>query len=220
MLKRIPHSCQDISGELRTKEYVQHHEKHARTQFKAFMAELARQHNQRPIAKGRFLEIGCGPGFLTAMLAGQYPQAEINTLELSSDMIAIAKTVVERTQHPCRVRFIEGSVDDRSLMSRLGKFDLVYSTFSLHHWQHPVQAIESIYRALGKNGLMMLFDLKRVSWLYLLPVRNGFINSIRAAYQKGEIKNMMRRAGIKDFRIKTPFPYFWHTVLSTKCFVS
>jgi SAM-dependent methyltransferase len=216
MMKRIPHGSQDISGELKTKEYVQHHEKHARTQFKAFMAELARQQSRGSLTGGRILEIGSGPGFLTAMIADQYPQAEMNALELSPDMITIAKTVVGRTQPPSRVRFIEGSVDDGSLMARLGKFDLVYSTFSLHHWEHPVQAITSMYRALRKDGLMMLFDLKRVAWLYLVPARNGFINSIRAAYRRGEIKNMMSRAGINDFKIQTHFPYFWHTILSTK----
>jgi SAM-dependent methyltransferase len=216
MMKRIPHSSQEISGEAKTAEYVQHHEKHARTQFKAFMAELDRQQRRRPLANGRFLEIGSGPGFLTAMLADRHPRAEMNALELSPDMIAIAKTVVGRTQHPSRVRFIEGSVDDDSLMARLGKFDLVYSTFSLHHWDHPVEALKSMYRVLRKDGLLMLHDMKRVSWLYLVPARNGFINSIRAAYQRSEIKDMMRRAGINDFSIKTPFPYFWQTVLSTR----
>ena len=217
MLKRIPHGSQDISGELNTKEYMQNHEKHANMQFKAFRAEMERQKQVRQsLAGGRFLEIGSGPGFLTSIMAGQYPLAEINALELSPDMIAMAKKVVGRTQPSCRVRFIEGSVDDCSLMVHLGKFDLVYSTFSLHHWEHPVQAIKAMYRTLRKGGLMILHDLKRVSWLYLLPTRNGFFNSIRAAYRPGEIRDMIKRASIKDFRIKTPFPYFWHTILITK----
>lgn len=63
---------------------------------------------------------------------------------------------------------------------------------------------------------MILHDLKRVPWLYLLPAHNGFINSVRAAYREGEIADMMGRAGIKDFKIKIPFPYFWQTVLVTK----
>lgn len=217
MLKRIPHNRQDISGELETKEYTQDHEKHARAQFKAFMVEMARQQQMhRSLISGRFLEIGSGPGFLTAMMAERYLQAEINALELSPDMISIAKTVVGRTQSSSRVRFIEGSVDDRSLMAQLGKFDLVYSTFSLHHWEKPVQAIKSMYRSLRKGGLVMLHDLKRVPWLYLFPARNGFMNSIRAAYRPGEIKTMMSRARIDNFKIKTPFPYFWHTILIPK----
>jgi len=149
-------------------------------------------------------------------MAERYLQAEINALELSTDMISIAKTVVGRTQHPSRVRFIEGSVDDRSLMARLGKFDLIYSTFSLHHWEQPVQAIKSMYRALRKGGLVMLHDLKRVPWLYLFPARNGFMKSIRAAYRPGEIRKMMSRAKIDNFKIKTPFPYFWHTILISR----
>jgi ubiquinone/menaquinone biosynthesis C-methylase UbiE len=219
MLKRIPHSSQDISGEPKTKEYVQHHQKYARLQFKAFMGELAQEYIHRQLPPdGRFLEIGPGPGFLTAFMAEQYPQAEMNALELSADMISTAKEVVGKTQPACRVRFIAGSVDDKSLMIHLGKFDLVYSTFSLHHWEKPVQAIKTMYRALKEGGLMMLHDLKRVPWLYLLPVRNGFIDSIRAAYRPGEIRHMLSEAGIgiHDAAVKTPFPYFWHTILITK----
>ena len=217
MLKRIPHTSQDITGQLKTEEYVQNHEKHARIQFKAFLTELTRQQRRyRLLSNGRFLEIGSGPGFLTALIADQYPKAEMNALELSPDMISIAKTVVNRTQPSSRVRFIEGNVDDRSLMARLGKFDLIFSTFSLHHWEHPVQAMKAMYRALKEGGLMMLHDLKRVPWLYLLPTQNGFITSIRAAYRPFEIKRMISEAKINDFKIKTAFPYFWYTLLIGK----
>jgi ubiquinone/menaquinone biosynthesis C-methylase UbiE len=149
-------------------------------------------------------------------MADEYPQAEINALELSPDMISAAKTVVTRTQPSSRVRFIEGSVDDMSLLARLDKFDLVYSTFSLHHWKYPVKAIRSMFRALREGGLMILHDLKRVPWLYLLPFRNGFVSSIRAAYRSREVNKMMVQAGIDKFEIKTPFPYFWHTILVNK----
>ncbi len=217
MFERIPHNSADISGDLKVKEYALSHEKHGLTQFMAFLNELARQKKRRQLLKvGRFLEIGSGPGFLTRIMADRFPQAEINALELSPHMIAMAKKVVSRTQPSSRVRFIEGSVDNLCFMAHLGKFDLVYSTFSLHHWEYPVKAIKSMYHALRRGGLMMLHDLKRVSWLYSLPSQDGFISSIRAAYRPAEIKKMMALAGIKDFRIKTPFPYFWHTILIEK----
>jgi ubiquinone/menaquinone biosynthesis C-methylase UbiE len=217
VFKRIPHGSADISGDLEVKGYVQSHEKYGRTQFKAFLNELARQQRKRESLKGgRFLEIGSGPGFLTKILADSYPQAEINALEVSPHMIAVAKKVVGRTQPSSRVRFIEGSVDNLSFLAHLGKFDLVYSTFSLHHWEYPVKAIKSMYHSLRKGGLMMLHDLKRVSWLYPLPLQKGFIGSIRAAYRPAEIKKMISMAGIRDFSIRGAFPYFWHTILIEK----
>lgn len=130
MLKRIPHDSQEISGESRTEEYVQSHQKYAQTQFKAFTAELSRQLQSLSLTRGRFLEIGSGPGFLTAMVAEKYPQAEINALELSDDMISVAMKVVGQTQPASRVRFIKGDIGDGDnlRMRHLGKFDLVYST--------------------------------------------------------------------------------------------
>ena len=217
MLKRIPHSSQDISGGPRIKEYLESHEKHANIQFKAFMKELDRQClYRRVLPTGRFLEIGSGPGFLTALMAEQYPQAEINAIEISPDMISTAKGVVGRTQTSNRVRFINGSVDDMSLIAHLGKFDLVYSTFSLHHWEKPVQAIKAMYRALKDSGLMLLHDLKRVPWLYFLPARSGFFESIRAAYRPAEIRRMLSASEIDEADVTTPFPYFWQTVLIVK----
>lgn len=217
MLKRIPHNSQDISGEPKTREYLESHEKHANIQFKAFMKELDRQCLYRRVhPTGRFLEIGSGPGFLTAMMAAQYPQAEINAIEISPDMISTAKEVVGRSQPSNRVRFINGSADDMSLMTHLGKFDLVYSTFSLHHWEKPVQAMKAMHRALKDSGLMLLHDLKRVPWLYFLPARSGFFESIRAAYRPGEIRRMLSASEINEAAVKTPFPYFWQTVLITK----
>jgi SAM-dependent methyltransferase len=217
MLKRIPHSSQDISGEIEIARYIRGHQKHKQAQFRAFLAELTHQQKRnQSILNGRFLEIGSGPGFLTEIIANRYPQAEINAVELSPDMIEVAKTTVNRTQTSSRVRFLEGSIDDRSFMVHLGKFDLVYSTFSLHHWGNPINAIKHMYRALREGGLMILHDLKRVFWLYALPSRNGFISSVRAAYRPDELEHMMTMAKIKDFRIKTPFPYFWHTILAWK----
>lgn len=216
MLERIPHPSEEISGGLKTENYVKSHEKYAKTHFSAFISELAGQLKVfGSITEGRFLEIGSGPGFLTSIIADLYPRAEINALELSPDMISVAKDIVTRTQPSSRVRFIKGSVEDESLMARLGKFDLVYSTFSMHHWERPVQAMKSMHKALRNRGLLMVHDLKRVSLLYLLPLQNGLINSIRAAYRPVEIRNIMLGAGIRDFEIKTHFPYFWYTILAT-----
>ena len=78
-----------------TEAYVQHHKKYAGFQYQPILKELAERYQQQNSQRdNRFLEIGSGPGFLTQRIADKYPQAEINALELSGDMIDIAKTVV------------------------------------------------------------------------------------------------------------------------------
>jgi ubiquinone/menaquinone biosynthesis C-methylase UbiE len=212
MLKRIPHENKIILGEKVTEAYLKVHQKHASSQYGAFMKDLSRLPPRLLPTGSRFLEVGSGPGFLTASIADKYPQMEINAIEPSGDMIAVAEKVVETSHAPCRVRFIEGKVEDELLINRLGKFDLVYSTFSLHHWEDPVRAIRAMHRILSERGILMLHDLKRVAWLYWLPLRNGFIDSIRAAYRKSEMKKILAGAGIERYRVKTHFPYFWFTI--------
>jgi SAM-dependent methyltransferase len=212
MLKRIPHENKIISGKNETEAYVQRHRKHAASQYGAFMKDLGWLASNQLPPGSRFLEVGPGPGFLTASIAEKYPHMEINALEPSGDMIAVAEKVVGKSHAPGRIRFIKGKVEDESLVNRLGKFDLVYSTFSLHHWEDPVRAIRAMHRILSDRGVLMLHDFKRVAWLYWLPLRNGFVDSIRAAYRKSEIKKILAEAGIGQYRITTRFPYFWSTI--------
>jgi SAM-dependent methyltransferase len=116
-----------------------------------------------------------------------------------------------------RVRFVQGSVDDQSAVSNLGKFDLVYSTFSLHHWDDPVKSLKTLYDAVGEGGMLYIHDLKRVWWLYWIPGKSGDLRAIRASYNNAEVKNMLRDAGIPDgYILKTPFPYFWHSLILQK----
>ena len=66
---------------------------------------------------------------------------------------------------------------------------------------------------LNTGGLLYIHDLKRVFWLYYIKSESGFFNLIRAAYRPIEIRNMLNKTGIKNYRIKTIFPFFMQSVL-------
>jgi ubiquinone/menaquinone biosynthesis C-methylase UbiE len=131
-------------------------------------------------------------------------------------MIELGKRHLKDAGMDNRIEFIQGDVEDETFMSSLGKFDLIYSTFSLHHWKNPEQALRLMYQATGQNGTLMIFDFKRVWWLYMHPKRNGFLDSVRASYLSKEIKRMFKNIGIQNFKIRTPFPYFWQIITIQK----
>lgn len=113
-----------------------------------FRKILARQNKS-----GRFLEIGTGPGYQTAKIADDYPEAEIVGLEPSPDMVRIATAYIADKGLSERVRFVEGAVEDEGLVAGMGTFDLAYSTFSLHHWTDPQRAFRNLYGArLGRHN--------------------------------------------------------------------
>lgn len=44
----------------------------------------------------------------------------------------------------------------------------------------------------------------------------AFMKSVRAAYRPTEIRRLLSASGIDEADVKTPFPYFWQTVLIVK----
>ncbi len=162
----------------------------------------------------RYLEVGSGPGVLTAAVARGTPHAQITGVEISPDMVAVAREYVERADLASRIRFLVGDVEDRNVFGSLGQFDLVYSTFSLHHWKDPKKAIQNLMSALVDGGILYLHDLRRAWWLCWVPIRNGFWDSIRAAYTAQEMREMLRGLGIERHEIKSVFPFMQSVLIS------
>jgi ubiquinone/menaquinone biosynthesis C-methylase UbiE len=161
---------------------------------------------------GRYLEVGPGPGVLTVAVARENPDARITGLEMSSDMVSVAEKVVERAGLADRIRFLVGDAGDRNAFASLGQFDLIYSTFSLHHWEEPQRVIRNLMSVLAEGGTLYLHDLRRAWWLYWVPVRNGFLDSIRASYVAQKLHEMLRSLGIERYAIRSMFP-FMHSIL-------
>jgi SAM-dependent methyltransferase len=156
---------------------------------------------------GRYLEIGSGPAVLTTMVAQAIPEARITDVELSPDMITVAKEQVEGEGLTDRINFVEGDASDTELLERLGRFDLVYSAYSLHHWDDPETVIKNLLKAVVPGGILLIHDLKRVWWLYWIPSQEGFITSIRAAYTPAEIRDLLGRVGVDRYEIKNGLFY-------------
>jgi len=151
---------------------------------------------------GAFLEVGAGPAVLTAIVARAVPQAHITAVELSPDMITVAREEVDSQGVGDRIDLVEGDAADAALLDRLGKFDLVYSSYSLHHWDEPETVIKNLLGAVAPGGVLFLHDLKRVWWLYWIPFRSGFITSIRAAYTPEEIRDLLAGVGVERCEIE------------------
>jgi ubiquinone/menaquinone biosynthesis C-methylase UbiE len=209
--KRIPHSDDAILGEESMAVYVENHKKNLNSHFKTFLKDLESLN-----MNGRFLEIGSGPGFLTALVAKKNPNARITALELSPEMIHFARNHIQEEGVEDRVRFIQGNAESPGMLQSLGPFDLVYSTFSLHHWKRPLRVIKNLYHIVSDKGALLIHDLIRVWWLYHLPPKNGFFESIRAAYAPKEIRRMFEQLDIHHLRLKIPFPYFWMSAVVQK----
>lgn len=203
MPRRILHTdLEVITGEKTTEDYLKMQKRIGRFYLKRFLRLLADQKKA-----GRFLEVGPGPGYQTAKVAERNPESEIVAVEASADMIAVAQSYIKKRGLSDRVRFVEGVVENEDLIKDLGKFDLIYSSFSLHHWKNPVKAFQNLYRALKDDGVFLIYDLERHWLTYYLPIGRGIAESIRSSYTPKELSAMMAELNIQNYQVQRYFPY-------------
>jgi SAM-dependent methyltransferase len=108
---------------------------------------------------GRILEVGCGPGHLSIRLARDH-RLDVTGLDLDPAMIeragANAGRIIETEID--RPAFIVGDV--AALPFADGSFDLVVSTFSMHHWSDPTSGLTEIARVLRPAGRALVWDFR------------------------------------------------------------
>jgi SAM-dependent methyltransferase len=108
-------------------------------------------------ADARILEIGSGPGHLSIRLARDHG-LEVIGLDLDPMMVARAEANAAGIAAGPQPMFVVGDVAD--LPFDAGSFDLVVSTFSMHHWSDPKSGLSEVARVLRPNGRALVWDLK------------------------------------------------------------
>jgi len=202
MLPRTPHTdLQVISGAATTENYLEMQKKQGRLYLAKFLNLLEKQDKT-----GKFLEIGPGPGYQTVQVANRIKNSMIVALEPSADMIKVASEFAQSQKMNGRITYVQGIVEDEVLMASLGRFDLIYSTFSLHHWQEPIKAFANLYKALKPGGTLVIYDFIRHWSTYYLPLHKGLKESLRAAYTVKELQEMFNVVSINTCEVKNQLP--------------
>ena len=104
-----------------------------------------------PVARGRLLDIGCGPGNLDRKIAGRLPGLAVVGLDESEAMLARAA----RGVLPKNLEFRRGAVESLAFRE---EFDFALSVLSFHHWEEPVAGLEAVYRALKPGGRFWIYE--------------------------------------------------------------
>lgn len=102
------------------------------------------------------LDVGTGPGVLLAELAALRQDLRVTGVDLSADMIAAA----ERNLAPYGSRAGAQVGDVTRLPFADRSFDLIVSSFSLHHWDDPEAAVPELARVLRPGGRMYIYDVR------------------------------------------------------------
>jgi 2-polyprenyl-3-methyl-5-hydroxy-6-metoxy-1,4-benzoquinol methylase len=197
----------------RVRKYAEGHKKYAGLMYRGIVKSVRDLNISRT---GRFLEMGAGPGFLSVMMAQEYPGITITAVDLSPEMADVAREYILESKLEDRIRYLVGDVGDCEFIRGLGQFNFVCSAFSLHHWKEPEDSIRNLWDAVGENGVLYIHDFKRLGLWRFLPLKGGGIDSMKAALSPDEVKEIFQKIGIPDFRIKMVFPLLIQSVTARK----
>lgn len=103
----------------------------------------------------RILDVGCGPGSITAGLARWVPEGEVVGVDAAADVLEHARERAEKQGVP-NVRFEEA--DAYELPYPDGSFDIVYAHQLLQHLGSPVDALREFRRVLKSGGAVAVRD--------------------------------------------------------------
>ncbi|HEY9746836.1 MAG TPA: class I SAM-dependent methyltransferase, partial [Oculatellaceae cyanobacterium] len=102
------------------------------------------------------LELGCGSGNLSLMVAHLFSNARLTLVDLSGEMLAQAKAKL--AAHANRITFHQANFLEAQLPE--GQYDYAISSFALHHLLDPEKRIvyPLLYRWLKPGGILRIAD--------------------------------------------------------------
>jgi len=98
-------------------------------------------------APGRIIDLGCGPGNSTAVVARRWPAASVTGLDSSPAMLATAK------QDFPAIAWRQGDITDWA-RTNAEKFDLIFSNAALHWVPDHATALPQIFAAVAPGGAL------------------------------------------------------------------
>jgi SAM-dependent methyltransferase len=118
------------------------------------LAELLHYGTRYP-PKSRVLEVACGVGAQTVILAKNSPGAEFMSVDISPESLTKAKERILQAGNP-NVTFCQADIYDLPFASET--FDHIFVCFLLEHLPDPLLALISLKRILRQKGTITVIE--------------------------------------------------------------
>lgn len=162
----------------------------------------------------RALDVGCGPGYFTRMLADAVgPKGSAVGIDAAPEMIKYAS---RKARHLSNCRFQAGTAE--ALACPDGSFDLVVSSLMMHHLPDGVrlQAVGEMKRVLRPGGTLLLADFtipEKGGW-HIVAALTGHVDGDMVR-RVSPLEPLVGEAGFTEVR-SGDVPPWLHYVRATK----
>jgi ubiquinone/menaquinone biosynthesis C-methylase UbiE len=165
------------------------------------------------IVSGFALEAGSGPGYLGLEWLLQTRDTRLVGLDISPDMVAIARNHARELGCAGRAKHLLGSAEALPFQNHV--FDAVFTSRSLHEWLNPGTVFGELWRVLKPGGRLFVSDLRRnlprsarsflENRMTSAVVREGLRASIGAAYTAAEVVALLKKTELAGCNVvETP----------------
>lgn len=156
---------------------------------------LWRRRTVRIVSEGapeRIVDIATGTGDLAIAMARALPEARITGVDLSPEMLAVARYKVAERGLAERIRLEEGNAEQLALPS--AEADAVTVAFGVRNFDNPARGLSELHRLLRPGGRIVVLEFSQprnrlFGALYrwysfrLLPFVGGLISREKRAYE-------------------------------------
>lgn len=106
----------------------------------------------------RILDLGCGTGNLTQRILEHFPDAQIDVLDLSEDILDECR---KRFSNKSNINYLQADFKNMNLPE--ASYDLVMSSIAIHHVEDPFKfkLYKDVFQSLKINGLFIFADQTR-----------------------------------------------------------
>lgn len=183
----------------------------------AFEAELRALVQSIPLSPSmQVLDVGCGDGFYTRLLAERLSKpGGVTGLDVSAEYLKVAQDRLEKSAPKCDVRFWEAPLT--SLAERREEFDLVWCAQSLYSLPEPLDSVRRMAEAVRPGGFVVVLENDTLHQLLLpwptpveLALRNAEYRALAAETRRAEKYYVGRRlplllaeAGLEPLGVRT-----------------
>ena len=108
---------------------------------------------------GSVLDVGCGPGTLALEIARRAPGLHVTGVDISADMIGLARASASAAGARERLRF--EAADGADLPFADVSVDLAVSTLSMRHWERKDAVLAELALVVRPGGEIRIYDVWR-----------------------------------------------------------
>lgn len=140
----------------------------------------------------KIMDVATGTGDLAIAMAKRVDRTQILGVDLSEEMLAVARRKIEKQGLEERIMLEKGDAENLSMVAS-ESIDAVTVAFGVRNFEHIERGLSELYRTLKPGGKLVVLEFsmpknRLVRWVYsqyahrLLPRIGGMISKDKQAY--------------------------------------